>query len=113
MMFSSATAKVPKLDYPISVKENFRRAAERNDPLWVPHSMPAMLPVGQFALGAAPPPGRRPPPLETRGHGCIGREALTRVVRHPALRDLPFCLETPNELPGYQAEIALMRQAAE
>ena len=27
MMFSSATAKVPKLDYPISVKENFRRAA--------------------------------------------------------------------------------------
>ena len=40
-------------------------------------------------------------------------EALTRVVRHPALRDLPFCLETPNELPGYRREIALMREQAE
>lgn len=47
------------------------------------------------------------------GEGCIGLEALTRVVRHPALRELPFCLETPNELPGYGREIALMRQQAE
>lgn len=47
------------------------------------------------------------------GEGCIGLEALTRVVRHPALRELPFCLETPNELPGYAREIALMRQQAE
>ena len=45
--------------------------------------------------------------------GCIGLEALTRVVRHPALRELPFCLETPNELPGYAREIALMRRQAE
>ena len=47
------------------------------------------------------------------GEGCIGLEALTRVVRHPALRDLPFCLETPNDLPGYAREIALMRELAE
>lgn len=47
------------------------------------------------------------------GEGCIGLEALTRVVRHPALRELPFCLETPNELPGYAREIALMRKQAE
>lgn len=47
------------------------------------------------------------------GDGCIGLEALTRIVRHPALRNLPFCLETPNELPGYAAEIALMRRQAE
>lgn len=47
------------------------------------------------------------------GKGCIGLEALTRVVRHPALRELPFCLETPNELPGYTREIALMRRQAE
>ena len=47
------------------------------------------------------------------GDGCIGLEALTRIVRHPALRELPFCLETPNELPGYAAEIALMRKQAE
>ena len=50
---------------------------------------------------------------EKIGLGCIGLEALIRVVRHPALRELPFCLETPNELAGYQAEIALLRQAAE
>ena len=47
------------------------------------------------------------------GEGCIGLDALARVVRHPALRELPFCLETPNELPGYAREIALMRKQAE
>ena len=47
------------------------------------------------------------------GEGQIGLEALTRVVRHPALQGLPFCLETPNELPGYAREIALMRKQAE
>ncbi len=47
------------------------------------------------------------------GEGCIGLEALTRVVRHPALRALPFCLETPNDLPGYAREIALLRTAAQ
>lgn len=44
------------------------------------------------------------------GEGCIGKEALIRVINHPALKDLPFYLETPNELPGYAAEIALMRE---
>ena len=44
------------------------------------------------------------------GEGCIGLEALSRIVNHPTLRELPFCLETPNELPGYAREIALMRQ---
>ena len=46
------------------------------------------------------------------GEGCIGLEALSRIVTHPVLRDLPFCLETPNELPGYVREIALMREQA-
>jgi len=46
------------------------------------------------------------------GEGEIGLEALTRIVRHPALQGLPFCLETPNELPGYAREIALMRKQA-
>ena len=49
---------------------------------------------------------------EVIGAGFIGLEALVRVVNHPALRDLPFYLETPNELPGYAAEIALMRKHA-
>ena len=47
------------------------------------------------------------------GEGTIGLEALGRIVRHPALKDLPFCLETPNDLPGYAREIALMREMAE
>ena len=47
------------------------------------------------------------------GEGCIGQEALARVVNHPALKNLPFCLETPNELPGYAKEIALMRSLSE
>ena len=46
---------------------------------------------------------------EVIGAGFIGLEALVRVVNHPALKALPFYLETPNELPGYAAEIALMR----
>lgn len=44
------------------------------------------------------------------GEGCIGKEALIRVTNHPALKHLPFYLETPNELPGYAAEIAMMRE---
>ena len=43
------------------------------------------------------------------GEGAIGTEAMARIINHPALRHLPFCLETPNELPGYAAEIALLR----
>ena len=58
------------------------------------------------------PIGARKDRHERIGFGCIGLEALTRVVRHPALRDLPFCLETPHELPGYAREIALMREQA-
>ena len=46
------------------------------------------------------------------GEGRIGYEALARVVTHPALRKLPFYLETPNELEGYAKEIAMMREAA-
>lgn len=43
------------------------------------------------------------------GEGMIGLEALVRVINHPALKDLPFCLETPNELDGYQREIELLK----
>lgn len=43
------------------------------------------------------------------GAGCIGLEALSRLVTHPSLRALPMILETPNELPGYAREIALLR----
>lgn len=45
---------------------------------------------------------------EIIGEGYIGIEAFERIVNHPALRDLPFILETPNELPGYAKEIELL-----
>ena len=44
------------------------------------------------------------------GEGCIGLEALTRVINHPQLQELPFILETPNDLDGYAREIALLRK---
>ena len=47
---------------------------------------------------------------EKLGQGRIGLDALVRIVNHPALKGLPMILETPNELPGYAAEIALLRQ---
>ena len=59
------------------------------------------------------PPGSRKDRHACLGEGTIGLEALGRIVRHPALKDLPFCLETPNDLPGYAREIALMREMAE
>ena len=43
------------------------------------------------------------------GEGMIGFDALKRVVEHPSLKNLPFYLETPNDLPGYAKEIAMMR----
>lgn len=44
------------------------------------------------------------------GEGHIGLDALVRVINHPALRNLPFYLETPNELDGYAKEIALLKE---
>lgn len=43
------------------------------------------------------------------GGGQIGTDTLTRVINHPALKHLPFCLETPNDLAGYAKEIKLLR----
>lgn len=46
---------------------------------------------------------------EKLGEGSIGLAALTAIVNHPALRELPFYLETPNELDGYAREIATVK----
>lgn len=46
------------------------------------------------------------------GEGRIGKDALIRIVCHPRLKDLPFYLETPNELDGHAAEIQLIKQAS-
>lgn len=46
---------------------------------------------------------------EKIGAGSLGAEAIRRIINHPLLRNLPFFLETPNELDGYAAEIALLK----
>ena len=64
MMFGMGTVKVPKLQYPISVKENFRLAADRKNPVWVPNSLTDMVNIGQNELEVAPKvEGAAPPPM--------------------------------------------------
>ncbi|MCH5321030.1 MAG: deoxyribonuclease IV [Eubacterium sp.] len=46
---------------------------------------------------------------EKIGDGFIGIDAFERIINHPSLKNLPFFLETPNELDGYAKEIALLR----
>ena len=46
---------------------------------------------------------------ECIGQGYLGQETFAAIVNHPLLRDKPMILETPNELPGYAAEIKLLR----
>ena len=43
------------------------------------------------------------------GEGMIGLDAMVRIINHPALKHLPFYLETPNELDGYAKEIEILR----
>lgn len=43
------------------------------------------------------------------GEGGIGLDALTAIINHPALRELPFFLETPNDNEGYKKEIELLK----
>ena len=46
---------------------------------------------------------------ECLGDGSLGLHTFRSIVNHPVLKDKPVILETPNELPGYQKEIALLR----
>jgi deoxyribonuclease-4 len=50
---------------------------------------------------------------EKIGEGEIGLDALAAIFAHPRLQGLPFILETPNELPGYEREIALLKKTVE
>ena len=56
------------------------------------------------------PLGARKDRHEKIGEGFLGLDAIIRVMTHPALRDKPFYLETPNELDGYAREIALLKE---
>ena len=57
------------------------------------------------------PLGARKDRHEKIGDGTLGTSTILRVMTHPALRHLPFNLETPNDLDGYAAEIALLKEA--
>lgn len=46
---------------------------------------------------------------EKIGEGSIGLESFKKIINHPALKNLPFYLETPNELDGYENEIKILR----
>ena len=47
---------------------------------------------------------------ECIGQGSLGIDTFRAIVNHPKLTGKPMILETPNELPGYQQEIALLRE---
>ncbi|WP_019229195.1 deoxyribonuclease IV [Sedimentibacter sp. B4] len=47
---------------------------------------------------------------ETIGEGSLGIEAISRIINHPNLYDLPFFLETPNELDGHGEEIKKLKE---
>lgn len=56
------------------------------------------------------PLGSRKDRHEKIGQGAIGLDAFVRIINHPALRHLPFVLETPNDNEGYAREIRLLRE---
>ena len=43
------------------------------------------------------------------GQGSIGTETFAKIINHEKLQGIPCYLETPNELPGYAEEIALLK----
>ena len=47
---------------------------------------------------------------ECIGQGSLGVSTFAKIVNHPILKDKPMILETPNELPGYAAEIDLLHK---
>ncbi len=55
------------------------------------------------------PMGSRKDRHECIGEGSLGIETFRAIVNHPKLIGKPMILETPNELSGYQKEIALLR----
>ncbi len=54
--------------------------------------------------------GSRKDRHERIGDGALGLETFRRIVNHPVLVGKPMILETPNELDGYQREIAMLRR---
>lgn len=47
---------------------------------------------------------------EKIGKGAIELEGMVKIINHKDLKDLPFFLETPNDIDGYAEEIKLLRE---
>ena len=47
---------------------------------------------------------------EKIGEGHLGLDAISKVINHPKLKNLPFYLETPNEIDGYAKEIKMLKK---
>lgn len=47
---------------------------------------------------------------EKIGEGKIGLDAISKIINNSRIKDLPFYLETPNEIEGYQKEIELLKK---
>ena len=45
------------------------------------------------------------------GEGKIGLDALIHIIKHPALQEIPFILETPNDDAGWAEEIRILKEA--
>jgi len=48
---------------------------------------------------------------ERIGEGTLGLEGILRLINHPVLKNIPFNLETPNEISGYAEEINLLKSS--
>jgi deoxyribonuclease-4 len=48
---------------------------------------------------------------ETIGKGHIGLGAIAEIINHPKLYDLPFILETPNDIEGHSEEIKILKKS--
>ena len=47
---------------------------------------------------------------EKIGEGKIGLDAISKIINNDRIKDLPFYLETPNEIDGYEREIELLKK---
>ena len=47
---------------------------------------------------------------EKIGEGSLGLQTFVNLINDPRVKDLPFYLETPNDLEGYGREIQLLRE---
>lgn len=47
---------------------------------------------------------------EKIGEGKIGLDAISKIINNDKIKNLPFYLETPNEIDGYEREIELLKK---